>query len=215
MAGSPSGRRQVEALLVLRDGGGVAVQGGVADVGLGRLHLGHVHRVRADRRDRPLARTTTRRRILPPWSSREGRGSRGVGVHRSSREGPDWPVRPHPSWDASSSLPAAAAVFFARRCRGRAPALLGQPSCSPEPSSRHSVSLRLPPEPRLGPGQEASRGMPDAMPWPARMEGSLRTELRTIAARVGSDWATRAQIDGRRSRPSGRVGRQVRGLCRR
>jgi hypothetical protein len=71
---------------------------------LGRApRVERAHRVRADRRDRPLARTTTRRRILPPWSSREGRGSRGVGVHRSSREGPDWPVRPHPSWDASCS----------------------------------------------------------------------------------------------------------------
>jgi hypothetical protein len=64
-------------------------------------HAERALRVRADRRDPPLARTTTRRRALPPWSSREGRGSRGVGVHRSAHEGPDWPVLPRPSPDAS------------------------------------------------------------------------------------------------------------------
>ncbi len=104
---------------------------------LGRApHVEPAHRVRADRRERPLARTTTRRRFWRPWSSREGRGSRGVGVPRSAREGPDWPARPHPSWDASCSLPSAAAALFARWLRGAAPALLGQPSV---PSGRRAV----------------------------------------------------------------------------
>ena len=69
---------------------------------LGRApHVERAHWVRADRRDRPLARTTTRRRALPPWSSREGRGWRGVGVHRSVHEEPDWPALLRPSRDAS------------------------------------------------------------------------------------------------------------------
>jgi len=55
--------------------------------------------VRADRRDRPPARTMTRTQPLPPWSSREGRGWRGVGVHRSCRVGLDWPVLPRPCPD--------------------------------------------------------------------------------------------------------------------
>ncbi len=96
-------------------------------------HVERAHRLRANRRDRPLARTTTRRRFWQPWSSHEGRGSRGVGVRRSARVGPDWPVRPHPFWDASCSLPAAAAAFLARWLRGAAPALLGQPSASSGP----------------------------------------------------------------------------------
>jgi hypothetical protein len=55
--------------------------------------------VRAGRRDRPPARTTTRTQPLPPWSFREGRVWRGVGVHRSCRVGLDWPVLPRPSPD--------------------------------------------------------------------------------------------------------------------
>ena len=82
---------------------------------LGRdWHVERALQVRADRRGRPLARTTTRRRFSRPWLSREGRGSRGVGVHRSFREGPDWPVRPRPSLDASCSAPTATAVSYAR-----------------------------------------------------------------------------------------------------
>ena len=78
---------------------------------LGRApHVELALRVRADRRDRLLARTTTRRQAWRPWSSREGRGSRGVGVHRSFREGPDWPALPHPS-DGSCCPPAAPAVL--------------------------------------------------------------------------------------------------------
>jgi hypothetical protein len=64
-------------------------------------HVESVLRVGADRRDRPLARTTTRTQPWRPWSSRESRGSRGVGVHRSAREGPDWPVLPRPYGDVS------------------------------------------------------------------------------------------------------------------
>ena len=72
-------------------------------------HAPHVERalqVRADRRGRPPARTTTRTPVWRPWSSRESHVWRGVGVHRFCREGPDWPVLPCPSPDASLSLPA-------------------------------------------------------------------------------------------------------------
>ncbi len=93
----------------------------------------HVERAllaRADLRDRPLGRTTTRRRFERPWSSREGHVSRGVGVHRSFRGGPDWPVRPRPSPDSSCSYrrfrcPAAPLVV---------PALLGQQAFLRSPS---------------------------------------------------------------------------------
>jgi hypothetical protein len=87
---------------------------------LGRApHVGRALRVRAGRRDLPLARTTTRTLAWRPWSSREGRGSREVGVHRSCREGPDWPALSRPSPDALSFLcvPSGPTV---------APALLGQ-----------------------------------------------------------------------------------------
>jgi len=67
---------------------------------LGRgLHAECAPVVRASLADRPPARTMTRTQLLPPWSSREGRGWRGVGVHRSCRVGLDWPVLPRPSPD--------------------------------------------------------------------------------------------------------------------
>jgi len=105
---------------------------------LGRArHVERALRARADRGDRPLARTTTRTPAWLPWSSREGRGSRGVGVHRSCREGPDWPVLPRPSSDTSCpsvALPGGSTV---------APALLGSavtrsPGCC---SSRSGLLL--------------------------------------------------------------------------
>ena len=135
---------------------------------LGRAaHAERALRIRGDRRDRPLARTTTRRRAFPPWSSREGRGSRGVGVHRSFREGPDWPALPRPSVDASLSLPVVSMPdsSTSRSC----PA--GSASLPPERRAclvLSSVAVLL--EPRLGPGQKASRERSDSMPSTTGMQ---------------------------------------------
>jgi hypothetical protein len=121
----------------------------------------HVERAllaRADLRDRPLARTTTRRPAWRLWSSREGRGSRGVDVHRSFREGPDWPVQPRPSGDASCSSPAVAVVASCPVVRGGAPALLGQRALA-RSSGRCPASLRRSGFDRAwGRGQAASSG---------------------------------------------------------
>ncbi len=129
---------------------------------LGRgWHVERAPRAIAGRRDRPLARTTTRRRALPLWSSREDRGSRGVDVHRFVREGPDWPALPRPSVDASYYLPAASAAFLARPHRVRAPALLGQPSAHSiaEPLSWSSLRFLL--SRAWGRAQEAERERSD------------------------------------------------------
>ncbi len=125
---------------------------------LGRApHVECALRVRAVRRGRPLARTTTRTPAWRPWSSHESRGSRGVGVHQSCREGPDWPVLPRPSLDASLNSPTATRRFLCPAVRGGAPALLvserslGHRTCCPAP-------LRRPARAAPGaPGQEESR----------------------------------------------------------
>jgi hypothetical protein len=119
---------------------------------LGRArHVERALRVRAGRRDRPLARTTTRTPAWRPWSSREGRVWRGVGVHRSCRVGPDWPALPRPSPDAFL-VPAVS--------------MPGRPSRRSSPAGSASVPsvvelvlsrFALMPEPRVGPGQKASR----------------------------------------------------------
>jgi hypothetical protein len=143
---------------------------GERNVRLGRVrHVERALRAKADRRDRPLARTTTRRRALPPWSSREGRGSRGVGVHRSFREGPDWPALPRPSDGPvvlRRHLP-----FLARPHRVRAPALLGQPSAHSiaEPMSWSSLRFLL--SRAWGRAQEAERERSDPTPSSTRPQG--------------------------------------------
>src|SRR5450759_3662733 len=114
----------------------------------------HVERAllaRADLRDRPLARTTTRTPAWRLWSSREGRGSRGVDVHRSFREGPDWPVPSRP-FDGSLSLPAVQMPGggTGRSCPAGSASV---PSVAELVLSRFAVL----PEPRVGPGQKASR----------------------------------------------------------
>jgi len=147
---------------------------------LGRdWHVERALQVRADRRGRPLARTTTRRRFSRPWLSREGRGSRGVGVHRSFREGPDWPVRPRPSLDASCSAPTATAVSYARwfevellpcwvseRSLDRRADVL--PRFAVLASTAHGAEVR----------RRRQAGL-EAMPSSAEMEGYLRTIART------------------------------------
>jgi hypothetical protein len=104
---------------------------GVRSGRLGRArHVERAPRVRAGRRDRPLARTTTRTPAWRPWSSRESRGSRGVGVHRSCREGPDWPVLSRPS----GMRPCPYRRFECPAVRRVAPALLGQQAFLHSPS---------------------------------------------------------------------------------
>jgi hypothetical protein len=104
---------------------------GVRSGRLGRArHVERAPRVRAGRRDRPLARTTTRTPAWRPWSSRESRGSRGVGVHRSCREGPDWPVLSRPS----GMRPCPYRRFECPAVRRVAPALLGQQAFLRSPS---------------------------------------------------------------------------------
>ena len=142
-------------------------------------------------RDRPLARTTTRRRFWGPWSSREGRGSRGVGVHRSFREGPDWPVQPRPSLDASCSPPTATAFSYARWF---------EVELLPCWVSERSLDRRADVLPRFAVLASTAHGAGDrrhreagleAMPSSAEMEGYLRTIVRTKFARFSSSSSSR------------------------
>lgn len=147
---------------------------------LGRAsHVERALRVRAGHRGRPLARTTTRRRFSRPWLSREDRVSRGVGVHRSSREGPDWPVRPRPSLDASLSfrrqppfpMPGGFEVAFlpcwvSERSLDRRAVVL--PRFVVLASTAHGAGVR----------RRREAGL-EAMPSSAEMEGYLRTIVRT------------------------------------
>src|SRR5450759_4512809 len=96
-------------------------------------------------------RETTRAARQAFWSSREGRGSRGVDVHRSFRGGPDWPVRSRP-FDGSLSLPAVQMPGggTGRSCPAGSASV---PSVAELVLSRFAVL----PEPRVGPGQKASR----------------------------------------------------------
>ncbi len=136
------------------------------------LHVERALAVRADRPDRPLARTTTRKPFERLWSSREGRGSRGVGVHRSFREEPDLPVLPRPSVDASCYL-------------RRSAALLARPSrIGAQPSLR--LVLALPPaKPRLGPssGSGAQTSRPYAYGRHAR-KGLCTGSCKSLTVRV-------------------------------